>query len=122
MRVPIVKISYKSKELSFFYQDQANDYINQNNIKKDYIRYFKGLGTANNTDVKEDFGRRIVQINYDDKTDSMMTYIFDKNYAEYRKKWLTANKPRTDFPVIKDYSVEVENITDFLNLELILRI
>ena len=119
MRVPIVKISYKSKELSFFYQDQANDYINQNNIKKDYIRYFKGLGTANNTDVKEDFGRRIVQLNYDDKTDSMMTYIFDKNYAEYRKKWLTAYKPRTDFPVIKDYSVESENITDFLNLELI---
>lgn len=119
MRVPIVKINYKNKELSFFYQEQANEYIEKNNIKKDYVRYFKGLGTANNKDIKDDFGRRVVQLDIDDKTDKMMTNIFDKAHSEYRKKWLTSYKPREDFPEVKDYQLEKETVTDFLNLELI---
>jgi DNA topoisomerase II len=120
MRVPIVKINLgKNKEINFFYQEQARDYIEKNKVKKDNIKYYKGLGTANNEDVKKDFGRRIVQVNLDEKADKTIVHIFDKEHAEYRKKWLTNFKPRVDYPEIKDYSIENESITDFLNLELI---
>ena len=120
MRVPIVKINLtKSKELNFFYQEEAQQYIEKNKIKSDHIRYFKGLGTANNNDIKEDFGRRIVELSKDDKADKMMVNIFDKEHSEFRKKWLTTHRTRTEFPQIKDYSIENETLTDFLNLELI---
>ena len=120
MRVPIIKVNAsKNKVLSFFYKEEAHEYIEKNKIKSDHVRYFKGLGTANSNDIKEDFGRRIVQLTKDDKADKMMVNIFDKEHTEFRKKWLTTYKPRTDFPEIKDYSTEEENVTDFLNLELI---
>lgn len=119
MRVPIVKINYRNKELSFFYQEQARKYIEENKVKNDHIRYFKGLGTANNKDIEQDFGRRIVQINKDEQTDRMMVNIFHKDHAEYRKKWLTSFKERESFPDVKDYTLEHETVSDFLNLELI---
>jgi len=119
MRVPIVKINYRNKELSFFYQEQARKYIEEHKIKNDHIRYFKGLGTANNKDIEHDFGRRIVQLNPDENADKMIVNVFDKDQTEFRKRWLTSHTTREVFPDIKDYAIEHETVTDFLNLELI---
>jgi len=114
MCVPIVKISIgKNKEISFFYQEQARKYIEEHKIKSDHIRYFKGLGTSNNKDIKEDFGRRVVSLIKDDKSDKMLVNIFDKEHSEFRKKWLTTYKPRIEYPVNKDFTISTESITDF---------
>jgi DNA gyrase/topoisomerase IV subunit B len=119
MRVPIVKISYKNKELSFFHYKQAIDYIEKNNIKKDNIRYFKGLGTATNKDIKDDFGKRIVYLNYTDSGNQLVDNVFNKTKSEFRKQWLTTYKPKESYPEIKDYELENESINEFINYELI---
>jgi DNA topoisomerase-2 len=119
MRVPIIKISYKSKELSFFHYHQAAEYIKKNNIKKDHIRYFKGLGTSNNKDIKEDFGRRIVQYNPDEKSNTLVDNVFNKTKSEFRKQWLTTFNIKETYPIVKDYDIEHQNVSDFINEELI---
>jgi DNA topoisomerase-2 len=121
MRVPIVKIDQGSKHapLSFFYQDVANQYIEKNNVPKSKVKYYKGLGTANDNDVKQDFGRRIVQVICDKETNQLMEHIFHKDHTSFRKKWLCDYSPMEEYPNIKDYEIEPLNASTFLNQELI---
>lgn len=119
MRVPIVKITQKGKTISFFNQYQANKYIEENKIKKDNIKYFKGLGTAVPKDIKEDFGRRVVAVVDDEKSDEMMNNIFAKENSDFRKEWLKTYDPVQYSDNGKDYQTEKLPITSFLNNELI---
>ncbi len=118
MRIPIVKIAGKHNK-SFFSQQTAEDYIEKNNPKKDDIKYFKGLGTAQDEDIEEDFGRRIVEFEVDEKGDEMMSNIFGKENADFRKDWIM-NYKYSVIPEGKDYTVEDLKVTDFLNNEMIL--
>ncbi len=118
MRIPIVKILGK-KPMTFFSQHAAEEYIKKNNVKKDDIKYFKGLGTAQDEDIEEDFGRRLVEVEVDEKGDEMMVNIFGKENADYRKEWIM-NYSHSQQQEGKDYSIENLKITDFLNNELIL--
>ena len=118
MRTPIMKLT--KPKVSFFYQQEAVEYIKKNNVKKDHIAYFKGLGTSEDSDIKEDFGRRVVQVNKDEKGDTQVANIFAKEHTSYRKEWLTNFQPETSYPNIKDYQIEQLDITSFLNKELIL--
>lgn len=119
MRVPILKITQKKELVNFYYQRQAEKYIKEHNVKKEQVKYFKGLGTANQKDVKEDFGRRIAQVVYDTEADKMMENIFSKDEAEYRKTWIQEYKPSDKYPVVKDYEIEEITISNFLNTEMI---
>ena len=118
MRIPIVKIAGKHNK-SFFSQQVAEDYIEKYNPKKDDIKYFKGLGTAQDEDIEEDFGRRIVEFEVDEKGDEMMSNIFGKENADFRKDWIMKYKYSL-IPEGKDYTVEDLKVTDFLNNEMIL--
>ena len=118
MRIPIVKIAGKHNK-SFFSQQTAEDYIEKNNPKKDDIKYFKGLGTAQDEDIEEDFGRRIVEFEVDEKGDEMMSNIFGKENADFRKDWIMSYKYSV-IPEGKDYTVDDLKVTDFLNNEMIL--
>lgn len=118
MRIPIVKISGKHNK-SFFSQHSAEEYIEKHNPKKDDIKYFKGLGTAQDEDIEEDFGRRIVEFEVDEKGDDMMSNIFGKENADFRKEWIM-NYKYNPLPEGKDYTVEDLTVTNFLNNEMIL--
>jgi len=118
MRTPIVKLT--KPNVSFFYQSQAEHFIKTNGVKKEHIHYFKGLGTSEAKDIKDDFGRRIVQVEKDKHADEQIENIFAKERANYRKDWLQRFEPQTEFPNIKDYEIEELSITNFLNHELIL--
>jgi len=122
MRVPILKIQKGKQILSFFYQQEAQKYIEENKIKKDNIKYYKGLGTANDDDIKQDFGRRLVQFNSDEKSDVLMEKIFGKENTDFRKDWISKylqNEEEQKYPQIKDFSFEEKTISDYLNEELI---
>jgi len=119
MRVPIVKIKKNKKVINFFNQYQANQYITQNNIKKEHVNYFKGLGTSESADVKEDFGRRVVTLKEDEKTTDIMNNIFSKENTDFRKEWLKTYDPAKPFADIDDYKVEELSIDEFINNELI---
>ncbi len=121
MRTPIVKITEGRKKLSFFFQSESNKYIEEHKPHHNKIKYYKGLGTSQADDVKEDFGRRIVEVVLDDSGNILMNDIFGKENTEYRKDWLSKYNPNICFTEdVKDYEVEHLSVTDFLNQELIL--
>lgn len=118
MRVPIVKIA-KKPQMKFYYQEQARDYIQKNRVKSEYIKYFKGLGTANAKDIQEDFGKRLVRLMFDEKCDNVMENIFSKENADFRKEWLQSHNPRENFPDVADYEIEELPASGFINEEMI---
>jgi DNA topoisomerase II len=104
MRIPIVKIAGKHNK-SFFSQHSAEEYIEKHNPKKDDIKYFKGLGTAQDEDIEEDFGRRIVEFEVDEKGDEMMSNIFGKENADFRKEWIMNYKQK---PLKKEKIIQLK--------------
>ena len=121
MRVPIIKItaSKKAKPLNFYFYDQAKQYIQEHNTPSNHIRYFKGLGTARDEDIKQDFGKRVVEMVLDEKGDQMMENVFGGDESDFRKKWMQHHEPRTVFPEVPEGQMEQLEITEFLNYELI---
>jgi DNA topoisomerase-2 len=120
MRVPIIKIKLNAKQnLNFYFLEQAKEYMMQHKVTGSNVRYFKGLGTSNSTDIQQDFGKRLVNFVKDEKADQMMENIFGAEETDFRKQWMQKHQPRTEFPAVKDGEVENLKITDFLNLELI---
>lgn len=114
MRTPIVKVN---KEM-FLFQTQAEEWLKEHNVSKN-VRYFKGLGTSNNKDVKEDFGKYIVNVKRDPDGIIMARNVFHEDESDFRKQWLLDYKPRKHFPVIKPYEIETLNVSDFFNKEMI---
>jgi DNA topoisomerase-2 len=123
MRTPILKVKTGKNVKSFYFQSEAKKYIEENNIKKNNIKYYKGLGTSNANDVKEDFGRRIVELKTDDEGEKLVDNIFskEKGKSDFRKNWLTTFDPIHEMKSddIKDYDVEKLDIKSFINYELI---
>ena len=116
MRVPIVKLD----TLNFYYYEQAKKHIESTPSSKTHVRYFKGLGTSRDSDIKQDFGKRIVHLVRDDQANEMMQNVFGNEESDFRKQWLQNHKVETEFPTIKDGEIEFLNVSDFLNKELIL--
>lgn len=126
MRTPIIKIIHKNSELVFYHYEQAKKYIQINQPKN--IKYFKGLATSKNNDIKNDFGKCIVNIEKNEETDELMKNIFHKDFSDYRKEWLLNYKPKEynndtldqkNF-IIKNTIIEDINSSEFINNELIL--
>ena len=121
LRIPIIKVMQGPKKLplSFYYQQQALDYIAANKVASKDVKYFKGLGTGQETDVKQDFGKRIVHFVKDEQADKMMDQVFGSEESDFRKRWLMEYKPMTTYPVIADGQIEDLSVSNFLNLEMI---
>ena len=131
MRVPIIKItpkgaaatiSKKNKQpavLNFYNLNQAKQYITQNNVPSTAVKYFKGLGTLSDKDLKYDFGKRIVQVVKDTDADRMMENVFGGDESDFRKTWIQNYKVPETFVNIPEGQIENLNISDFLNQELI---
>lgn len=121
LRIPIIKIAQGPKKLplAFYYQQQAVDYIKQFKVASKDIQYFKGLGTGEEKDVEQDFGKRVVQFVKDEKADSMMENVFGSDESDFRKKWLLDFKAPSTYPEVQPGQVESLSISNFLNYEMI---
>ena len=121
MRTPIVKISHNRKQHAFYFQSDAKEFIEEKKPKNDNIKYYKGLGTSNADDVKEDFAKRIVEIDLDKEGDELMINVFGKENSDFRKKWISSYNDSIHFTEdVKDYEVEDLKLSQFINQELIL--
>lgn len=118
MRIPMVKVTVGKQRLPFYFQHQANQYIENNKPKGDNIKYFKGLGTSNREDVKEDFGKRIAVFELDQNANDLMVKLFDKEHADYRKEWLS-NFEQIEYNPSYTGIFENLDVSTFLNQELI---
>lgn len=116
MMTPIAKIKSRGNVQTFYndidYQKALTE-IQQNGTKFD-VKYYKGLGTSSNAEIKESFGEKVVSFIHDETTDSHLNMIFHKQYSENRKEWLLQGRP-TDYETpAKEYPISL-----YLNQELI---
>ena len=86
MMTPIAKVFTSPPTL--FYNE--NDYIHFCNTssKKYKTKYYKGLGTSSNKEIKETFGKKCMEFKYDPTLDDVMKKVFHGSMANERKEWL----------------------------------
>jgi DNA topoisomerase-2 len=94
MQTPIVKLFLsKKKELVFYQEEHFREYQQQNPEVKGKIKYYKGLGTSSDTEIKATFGKKIVNYVQDTDTDANMNKVFHTKSSDLRKKWLKEYDP-----------------------------
>jgi DNA topoisomerase-2 len=124
MFTPIMNITVNKKTLRFYNLEQATEYL-KTAPKNATVKYLKGLGSSNDQDIKDTFGKLLVlyRITEQSSINTEMEKIFHQKYAEQRKEWLRNFKYNQSIinvegfitqPVIYNVSFE-----EFLNVEMI---
>jgi len=118
MRTPVLSILKPWRE--FYFLDEAREYLEKNNVNKNNIKYFKGLGTWEDEMISGVIGKKIVSLVKDDNCDKIMKNIFSKEESGFRKTWLTEVKSDDYVKTnTRDYQIEYLDTSDFVNRELI---
>ena len=115
MMTPIAKIFYTSNKETCFYNDM--DYqlaLQDQQVKRMKVKYYKGLGTSSDAEIRETFGQKVVSLVKDPTADIVINKVFNKLLSNDRKEWLSEYNP-LDYKVPEnDY-----NISDYINQELV---
>lgn len=115
---PIVKVSKNKKVISFFTQEDYNNWKKSNDVNKWAIKYYKGLGTNDDKESKEyfsDLQTHVMNMKWTDKSSDAINLAFSKKQIEDRKKWLK----HYDKNKIIDFSNKILSYNDFVHKELI---
>jgi len=123
MMTPIAKIFHGNKAEITFYNDyeyqKALEEIQSSSSSsskttKPRVKYYKGLGTSSDQEVRETFGQKVVSLIKDETTDKMMEQLFHKHASNERKEWLTTYDPASYQTPAHEYP-----LTLYFNQELI---
>jgi DNA topoisomerase-2 len=115
MKTPLVRLYLKNSELSFYSSEEFKKYISKNPEHKGRVKYFKGLGTSSDKEVRNSFGKKIVKYIRDDKTDDNMNKVFHQKQSDQRKDWLEQYDPEDQY----DIDLDEMSISDFMDKEMI---
>ena len=117
---PIMKIYDDKKYVKYFYRlSDWEKYRKDNDVNKYHKKYFKGLGTIEEEEMKSFFrniDKHLIRFHYDPKkdTENLIDLVFEKKRADDRKEWMKAYDP-TNF--IDKFSVK-QTYDKFINSEL----
>lgn len=125
MCTPIVRVHLSKNNDILFYDEQKFKIFSKTKTSewlKKNSQYYKGLGSSDNKDVKELFGKKLLEFESDDNMDNSMIKVFDKKFSDNRKQWLELYNPDKNKPYnIDDINSKIIpiSITDFLENETI---
>ena len=89
MMTPIAKIKVSpSKMFTFYNEYEYQKKLEELNDMKHEVKYFKGLGTSNDDEIKESFAEKVVQFVLDEKSIDNLNLVFLKSMTNERKNWL----------------------------------
>jgi len=90
MKTPILRVSMKNVT-KYLYDERT---LSTLAISKDAkIKYYKGLGTNETSDIAHVFGKKILQFVNDDLSNASFNIAFDQSESQSRKKWLEDYDP-----------------------------
>lgn len=115
MMTPIAKIFYSPNQaVSYYNEMEYHNALEESKQKKLKIKYYKGLGTSSDAEIKETFGQKVVQFVKDEQTDEILDKVFHKSMSNDRKEWLGSYD-------ISNYKLPENSytITEYINQELI---
>jgi DNA topoisomerase-2 len=116
LKTPILRVSHGSENHKFYTQKQYDLWKEKvPNFSSYTHRYYKGLGTSKDSDIKDDFKEpKIIMCVYDDTTTDALRLAFDVKLANDRKKWIGSWKNNFEIQDVK-YTA----ISTFINTEFI---
>ena len=110
MQTPIIKVL--NKNMIFYREEHYQKYLRDNRDSKLQIKYYKGLGTSSDREIKDTFGKYVINFLFDEHTNRNMNLVFNNKQADDRKEWMTNYKEKYPEENIKNM-----NISDYLNDE-----
>lgn len=117
---PIMKIYDDKKFVKYFYRlGDWQKYKQENDTNKYHKKYFKGLGSVEDEEMKEFFRnmkKHLIRFHYDQKsnTDDLIDMIFREKRSDERKEWMKSYDA-TDF--IDKFTTK-QTYDKFINSEL----
>ena len=93
MQTPIVKVFLPRKELLFYQEEHFREWQASNPEKKYKMKYYKGLGTSSDKEIKNTFGKKLIHYVEDEHTDDNMNKVFHNKFSDQRKEWLGEYDP-----------------------------
>lgn len=124
MFTPIMNITFNKQTMRFYNLEQAVEYL-KTAPKNCVVKYLKGLGSSNDSDIKETFGKLLIfyKITDENKVTSEIEKIFHQKYSEQRKEWLKQFKEKQSIIDVKGFLTKAVTYNvpfeDFLNIEMI---
>jgi len=118
MQTPIVRVFNRGGDILFYDENRFKEYV-KDLPQKPKFKYYKGLGTTKTEDVPDTFGEKIIEFIEDKETEKNINKVFNKNYADDRKKWLEHYTPISEFSLDDGGKVINMNMSNFLNQEVI---
>ena len=119
MQTPIVKINMRSEELTFYREENFIDFLRENSdTQRMKIKYYKGLGTSSDKEVKNTFGKRILEFTQDPDAFDSMDKVFNNKMSDERKMWLARYDVQYRIPETTDVFSEM-SISNFLDHDMI---
>jgi DNA topoisomerase-2 len=115
MLTPIAKIFHDQKNSTCYYNEFEYSQALKNQINNNYkIKYYKGLGTSSDQEIKDTFGLKIVGFLYDDLANLAINKAFHQKLSNDRKTWLNDYDPF-------NYNVpnEFYKLSEYINQDLI---
>lgn len=114
MMTPIAKIFHDSKTMICYYNEYEYQRALQQHSKPPKIKYYKGLGTSSDQEIRDTFGQKMIGFQYDSFSDQAMNKAFHKVLSNDRKNWLSDYDP-------EQYKIPTDsyNISDYIDQELI---
>lgn len=94
MQTPIVKIFSSRNEMTFYTEDDFHNYMAQHTSQKPRVKYYKGLGTSSDQEVRDTFGKKVVQFTHNAQCEGTINKAFHGKFANDRKLWLEAYDPK----------------------------
>ena len=115
---PIIKMIKGKNQMQFFTLSEYDDWCKNNSTNGWNINYYKGLGTSEDSDIKENFkelNKKLVTYVSDKNIIESINLGFNKKLSDNRKEWLLNYKSDN---IIKQIEKNID-VTDVINKELI---
>lgn len=113
MMTPVAKIFPSTDPPLTFYNDfEYQKELERLTGRRFRTKYYKGLGSSSDQEIKDTFGEKVVSFQLDDKADKTLHMVFSKTTADDRKRWMEEYDPHSYETPGDTYS-----ITNFVNHE-----
>jgi len=116
-RTPTLRVTFNRNTIKFYTQREYDEWKNATpNFQKWAHKYYKGLGTSKDAEIKDDFRTpRVVNCFYDSEAPDAMRLAFDKKRSDDRKEWIANWQP-----ILGVDDIQMQPISWFITHELVL--
>lgn len=120
---PIICIENKGNNLFFYDKKSGEEALLDPKYKNANVRYLKGLGSSDNSNIVEYFGKKIVEYKHDKNASHNLDLFFNKKETKSRKeimtKFIESDVKSESMCNKEDYSLKLIKTSDFLNNRLV---